>query len=93
MQALFLEPVDRFHGLEQLGHVASLLGSAHQGLHVFGKVVAALATARPDELEASAEAFSRSELRSQSLVQVVEGDGSPTDSLITNGGAQRGLNV
>ena len=54
MQALLLELVHRFHGLEQLGHVAGLLGSAHQGLHVFGEAGAAVATAGPDELEAIA---------------------------------------
>ena len=32
MQALLLELVHRFHGLEQLGRVAGLLGGAHQGL-------------------------------------------------------------
>ena len=54
MQALLLELVHRFHGLEQLGHVASLLGGAHQGLHVFGEAGAAVAAAWPDELEADA---------------------------------------
>ena len=44
----------RFHGLEQLGHVARLLGSAHQGLHVFGEAGAAITATGPDELEADA---------------------------------------
>ena len=51
MQALLLELVHRFHGLEQLGHIASLLGGAHQGLHIFGEAGAAVAAAGPDELE------------------------------------------
>jgi len=42
MQALLLELGHRFHGLEQLRHIASLLGSAHQGLHVFGEAGAQL---------------------------------------------------
>jgi hypothetical protein len=63
IQALLLELVHRFHGLEQLGHIAGLLDSTNQGLHIFGEVGAALAAARPDELEAAAEGFSRSELR------------------------------
>ena len=54
MQALLLELVHRFHGLEQLGHVASLLGSAHQGLHIFREAGAAIAAAGPDELKAIA---------------------------------------
>ena len=54
MQALLLELGHRFHGLEQLGHVAGLLGSAHQGLHVFREAGAAVAAAGPDELEAIA---------------------------------------
>ena len=71
MQALLLKLVHRFHGLEQLGHVAGLLGSAHQGLHIFGEAGAAITAAGPDELEANARVradaiaagFSRSELR------------------------------
>ena len=54
MQALLLELVHRFHGLEQLGHVAGLLRSAHQGLHIFEETRSAVAAARPDELEAIA---------------------------------------
>ena len=54
MQALLLELVHRFHGLEQLGHVAGVLGGAHQGLHIFGEAGAAIAATRPDELEADA---------------------------------------
>jgi hypothetical protein len=32
MQALLLELVHRFHGLQQLGYIAGLLGGAHPGL-------------------------------------------------------------
>jgi hypothetical protein len=52
-----------------------LLGSAHQGLHVFGEAGAAITAAGPDELEANARVranaiaagFSRSELRTRSM--------------------------
>jgi hypothetical protein len=58
METLLLELVHRFHGLEQLGHVASLLGSAHQGLHIFEEANARVrANANAHALDVSAEAF------------------------------------
>jgi len=50
METLLLELVHRFHCLEQLGNVASLLGGAHQGLHIFGEAGAAIAAVGPDQL-------------------------------------------
>jgi hypothetical protein len=75
MQALLLELVHRLHGLQQLGRIASLLGGAHQGLHISGEAGAAVAAAGPDELKTNARVganaiaagFSRSELRTRSM--------------------------
>jgi hypothetical protein len=58
MQALLLELVHRFHGLEQLGHVASLLGGAHQGLHISGEANGRIgANADAYALDVGTEAF------------------------------------
>jgi hypothetical protein len=54
VQALLLKLVHGFHGLQQFGHIAGLLSSAHKGLDVFGEAGAAVAAAGPDELEANA---------------------------------------